>query len=160
MHKVVSNTTPIIALLKINKLSILKELYRTIYIPYAVYSEIEEGKNKFYYRDLNSEPWIIIEEIDDDQIKEILLDLDKGEAEAIVLAREINAGLILMDEKAGRQYAKQLKLSVSGTIGILLKAKENGLIESVKACLLELIDKGIYIKQSLLNKALQLAGEK
>ncbi len=160
MPRVVSNTTPIISLLKINKLYILKELYGTVFVPQAVYYEIEEGKNKPYYCDLTIEPWIIIKEIKNKQSRGFLFDLDEGEAEAIILAKELNAELILLDEKEGRRYAKQLNLTITGTIGILLKAKDRGLIASVKEDLLKLKEKGIWIKQSLLVKALKLADEK
>ena len=61
MLKVVSNTTPIIALLKIGKLSILKDLYGEISIPNEVFNEIEAGKNKDFYADLSKIEWIKIE---------------------------------------------------------------------------------------------------
>ncbi len=63
MHKTISNTTPILSLLKINKFDLLKELYGEIIIPNAVYQEIEKGKEKPYYKDLSLIDWIKIVQI-------------------------------------------------------------------------------------------------
>lgn len=71
------------------------------------------------------------------------LDLDKGEAEAIVLATEIAADLIILDESLGRFHAKHIGLKVTGTIGMLLKAKELGYITEIKPLLLELRTKKV-----------------
>lgn len=121
MPKVVSNTTPLISLLKISKLNILKELYSEIAIPAAVFQEIEMGRNKKYYQDLSKIDWINIIEIKDKQAVKYFLDLDEGEAEAIVLATEIEADLIILDEKLGRFHAKHTDLKVTGTVGCYLK---------------------------------------
>lgn len=67
--------------------------------------------------------WINIIEILNKQALKYFLDLDSGEAEAIVLATEINADLIILDERLGRYHAKHADLRVTGTIGILIKAK-------------------------------------
>ena len=93
MLKVVSNTTPIISLLKLSKLEILKDLYGQICIPFAVYREIEAGKSKGYYQDLLQVDWILISKVANRQTVMSFPDLDAGEAEAIVLAVEINADL-------------------------------------------------------------------
>ncbi len=133
MVKVVSNTTPIISLFKLNRLELLQKLYSQIYIPSVVYNEIEAGKTKKYYKDISRIDWINIFEIQDKQAVKYFLDLDAGEAEAIVLATEINADLILLDEKLGRFHAKHVDLKVTGTLGILIKAKSKGLIEELKS---------------------------
>ena len=78
MPKVVSNTTPIISLLKIGKLEILKDLYDEIYIPQEVFNEIEAGKHKKYYLNLLAFEWIKIEQIQDRKSITYFLDLDKG----------------------------------------------------------------------------------
>ena len=98
MLNVVSNTTPLISLLKLSRLSILREIYTEISIPFAVYQEIEQGKNKDYYLDLAEVRWINIIKIKDSNALKYFLELDAGEAEAIVLATELKADLLLMDE--------------------------------------------------------------
>ena len=150
MPKVVSNTTPIISLLKIGKLEILKDLYDEIYIPQEVFNEIEAGKHKKYYLNLLTFEWIKIEQIQDRKSIAYFLDLDKGEAEAIVLATESEADLILLDESPGRIHAKHAGLRVTGTIGILVKAKKQGLISELKPLILELKEKGVWLSESFI----------
>lgn len=159
MPKVVSNTTPIISLLKLNRLELLQELYKHIYIPTAVYKEIEAGKAKKYYKDLSKINWIHIIEIQDKKAVKYFLDLDAGEAEAIVLATEINADLIILDEKLGRFHAKHADLKVTGTIGVLIKAKSEGLIKQLKPLLDELTNKEVWISEKLKNEILKRVGE-
>jgi len=159
MRKIISNTTPILSLLKIDKLDLLKELYGIVIVPFAVYQEIEEGKEKPYYQDLTSLDWIEIRNIKNPNSREYLIDLDDGEAEVIVLAKEINADLVILDEIMGRRYAKRFEINLTGTIGILLKAKENGLVTSIKKLTSELVEKGTWLNPKLISKALKMANE-
>lgn len=159
MLKVVSNTTPILSLLKIGKLEILKNLYGKIYVPKEVFNEIEAGKNKAFYEDLSKIDWIAIEEIKNKKAINYFLDLDKGEAESIILASELEADLIILDETLGRFHAKQIGLSITGTIGVLLKAKELALIPKLKPILLDLKSKDIWLSDQLINKILKIANE-
>jgi predicted nucleic acid-binding protein len=159
MPKVVSNTTPIISLLKLKRLELLQQLYTKINIPSAVYKEIEEGKNKDFYTDLSKIQWINIIEIQDKQSVKYFLDLDTGEAEAIVLATELTADLIILDEKLGRFHAKHAELKVTGTIGILIKAKTEGLIDELKPLLNELTEKDVWISEKLKREILMKVGE-
>lgn len=159
MRKIVSNTTPIISLLKIGKLSILKDLYKSIIIPKEVFNEIENGKNKSYYINLLEIEWIEIKEIKDKKSLSYFLDLDKGEAETIILANEINADLVIIDEKLARYHAKHANLKVTGTLGVLLKAKRKGKIKSIKTLLNELKEKGIWLNDKLVERVLKLANE-
>jgi predicted nucleic acid-binding protein len=85
--------------------------------------------------------------------------LDEGEAEAIILAKELNADLLILDEKLGRDYAKKLNVRITGTLGVLLKAKEMGLIDSVRELLNVLVDKGVWLNPKLIEKVIKLAGE-
>jgi predicted nucleic acid-binding protein len=78
MRKIVSNTTPILSLLKIGKFSLLKELYEKVIVPTAVYVEIENGKEKPYYQDLTQIDWIEIQEIRNLDSKAYFLDLGWG----------------------------------------------------------------------------------
>ena len=159
MRKIISNTTPILSLLKIDKLNLLKELYGIVIVPFAVYQEIEEGKEKPYYQDLTSLDWIEIRNIKNPDSREYLIDLDDGEAEVLVLAKEINADLVILDEIMGRRYAKRFEINLTGTIGILLKAKENRLITSIKNLMSELVEKGTWLNPKLISKAIKIANE-
>jgi predicted nucleic acid-binding protein len=137
----------------------LKYLYGIVIIPFAVYQEIEEGKEKPYYQDLTSLDWIEIRNIKNPDSKEYLIDLDDGEAEVIVLAKEINADLVILDEIMGRRYAKRFEINLTGTIGILLKAKEKGLVTSIKKLISELVEKGTWLNPKLISIALKMANE-
>lgn len=159
MRKIISNTTPIISLLKVDKLNLLKELYEKIIVPTAVYLEIENGKEKSYYQDLTQINWIDIQEIRNPDSRAYFLDLDDGEAEVLILAKELNADLVIMDEIMGRRYSKQLGFNLTGTIGILLKSKEKGLIVSINDLLTELIKKGTWLSPKLISKAIKLSNE-
>lgn len=85
--------------------------------------------------------------------------LDEGEAEAIVLALEINASLILIDDREARLQAKRLGLRVTGTLGILLRAKKLGLIKSLREELDKLKGTGFRISKNLEEEILKAAGE-
>ena len=86
--------------------------------------------------------------------------MDKGEAEMITLAEEMNAEAVLIDDLKARKIAKLRGLNVIGTIGVLLDAKEKGVIKELKPLLDELIEKGIRIRRELYDHALELANEK
>jgi len=159
MLKVISNTTPLLSLLKIDKLDLLKDLYGIVSIPLAVFLEIEAGKEKPYYSDLTEYDWIKIENIRNIESRTYFFDLDDGEAEVLILAKEQDADLVILDEIMGRRYAQQLEFNITGTIGILLKAKEKRLISSLGTLLRELTEKGTWLNPNLISKALKLAGE-
>ncbi|WP_062428822.1 DUF3368 domain-containing protein [Treponema endosymbiont of Eucomonympha sp.] len=162
MHalKVVSDTTPILSLIKIDKVHLLHELYGTVIVPHAAYLEIEAGKSKdYYYADLHTIDCIHVEKISSLPRPPSPFGLNAGEAETIILACEQSADLVIIDEKCGRRYAKQKNLPVTGTIGILLKAKQQGFIDAVRPLLNELNRKHSWLSDSLVKKALMLADE-
>lgn len=138
----------------------MRELYGEISIPVAVYNDIEAGKQKGYYKDLTKIDWIKILPIKDKQATKYFLDLDLGEAEAIVLATELNADLVILDEKLGRFYAKHADLKITGTIGVLIKAKRLGLIKELKPLLYELTTKNVWISEKLIEEILTQVGER
>ncbi|SHI76442.1 hypothetical protein SAMN05443429_10489 [Cruoricaptor ignavus] len=160
MLKVVSNTTPVLSLLKIGRLEILRELYGEILVPQAVFEEIEAGKNKLFYQDLSLISWVKIEEVQNKNSLAYFLDLDKGEAEAIALAVETNADLLIIDEKLGRFHAKHAGLKITGTIGVLLKAKSHGIIQQIQPLLIELRNSSTWISDKFFSEIIDLAGER
>ena len=83
-------------------------------------------------------------------------DLDKGEAEAIALATEVDADWLLMDERDGRKTARSMKLKVVGVLGVLLKAQSNGKLHSIKKAMDRLQEKaGFYIRTDLYSAIIQ-----
>lgn len=130
--KVISNTTPIIALSALGKLDLLKELYGSVTIAQSVQMEIQHG-GAIEVPDLKSLPWItVVDDIRD--IKErLIFGLDEGEKQTILAALSCEDNcLVLMDERKGRKVASNLKLKITGTLGILAEAKRKGLIGSFR----------------------------
>jgi predicted nucleic acid-binding protein len=128
---VVSNTTPLIGLAVVGQFDLLRQLFGRIIIPEAVFAEAvlfgrEQGGAK---QEVTNADWIEVAAVSDRLAVDVLLDeLDRGEAETIVLARELHADWVLMDEKKGRRKLVELKQNKVGTVGILLKGKQAGLL--------------------------------
>lgn len=152
---VISDTTPIISLVKINQLHLLEKLFGKVLIPRAVYCELTE--NVIYEEEavqIRNCPFLLHEEVKNQESVKILRNvtgLDAGESEAIVLYEELHADFIVIDERKGRKVAKQLALKHIGTVGILLQAYDEKMItaEEVKECF-EIFDrKGIHMSEML-----------
>jgi predicted nucleic acid-binding protein len=159
---VVSNTTPLIGLASTQRFDLLRQLFGEIYIAQAVYDEAvvagrEAGGAK---QEVSTATWIKTVGVKDRLAVEVLLDeLDLGEAETIVLARELGAGWVLMDEKKGRRKLTQLGLPKIGTVGILLKARQVGLLPVIRPELEKLRRQSFSISQAVVDAVLREAGE-
>ena len=159
---VVSNTTPLIGLASIQRFDLLREIFGELIIAQAVYDEAvvagrEVGGAK---REVSTATWIRTINVKDRLAVDVLLDeLDLGEAETIVLARELGADWVLMDEKKGRRKLTQLGLQKIGTLGILLKAKQVGLIPALRPELDLLRQRGFGVSQGVIDAVLRQANE-
>lgn len=154
---VVSDTTPLISLMKINRLDLLRDLFFEVVIPYAVYDELTSNP-RFAAEAavIRESDFIQIMEVADDRCVRILRSvalLDQGESEAIVLAEGIEADLLLLDEVRGRNVAKRLRMNLTGTIGIILEAFDRGLLgkDDVLLCIDELRHNKRRISESLFD---------
>ncbi len=158
---VVVNTTPIIALALIGQLDLLQHLYREVVIPLAVQHEVlAGGSDGIGATELQRANWIRITPLQDPRRADLLLsDLDRGEAEVIALAQELNADLVVVDERLARRHAGRLGLALTGTLGVLLKAKEQGLVPAVGPLIDQLRHGGIRLSEAVVAEALKLAGE-
>jgi len=158
---VVANTTPLIGLAKAGRFHLLKEIFGKIYIPVGVYEEVVvEGRGRAGAREVDEATWIETVEVQDKLAVELLQDeLDKGESESIVLAKELEANWVLMDERTARKKLEALRIDKIGTLGILLKAKEMGLLKSVKPEVDKLRAKGFRISKHVYEEVLKLAEE-
>lgn len=158
---VVSNTSPISNLAAIGQLELLQQLYGNIIIPPAVYQElINSGDTDPATLAVQTVDWIQTQTISDRVMLEILqTNLDPGEAEAITLAVEINADRLIIDERRGRNEAIRLGLQVTGLLGIVLAAKQQGLIPLVQPILDDLRTNSFWIRDPLYAEILRLAGE-
>jgi hypothetical protein len=158
---IISNATPLIAFAKIGQLSLLQKMVNNLVIPEAVANEISaypQGQPGFI--DLQQETWIGVQSITSEQQVSLLLPkLDRGEAEVIALALERQAHLVLIDELTARKVAESLNLNVSGSVGILIRAKQIGEIVVVKPLLNAMTQEGIYFSQRFIDAVLRLVGE-
>ena len=159
IQPVISNNSPLVGLLGLNLLSLLRDLYTEVWIPRKVEKEFLRKDPIVRREALENAPWIKTVDLTDPQTASVHAELDDGEAEALALANEHDARLVLLDEKKGRQKAKKIGLTVKGIAGILLEAKEEGLIDVIKPLLIRLQDNGVYLSESLINNALRDADE-
>ncbi|MBW4516641.1 MAG: DUF3368 domain-containing protein [Timaviella obliquedivisa GSE-PSE-MK23-08B] len=156
---VVSNTSPILNLAIVDQLELLRRQFGEILIPSSVLEELrsdEERPGSQVIREAISSGLIQIQEVNNEPLAQLLKQtLDRGEAEAIALAIELNADWTLLDEREGRKVAKSLGLSVTGILGILLRAKQVGELESLQPVIDDLINKaGFRIAPRLLAQIL------
>ena len=150
---VVSDTTPLISLLKINRLDLLKELFGEVLIPQAVFDELTDDERFRLEADqIREKKFIVVKPVNNPESTNILkraTGLDQGESEAIVLTDELKADLLLMDEAKGRNISAQMGLRIMGTIGILMAAYEEDELSSdeVRECIAGLQHAGRHIGQ-------------
>ena len=159
---VVSDTTPLISLLKIGRLDLLKKLFGEIFIPQAVFNELTvDERFQMEANQIKNEKFILVKTVNNLEPVGILkraVGLDQGESEAIVLADELKADLLLMDEAKGRKVSVEMGHRIIGTIGILMAAYEEQKLTSdeVKDCIDGLQRSGRHIGQKhymmLLNR--------
>ncbi|NIM14014.1 MAG: DUF3368 domain-containing protein [Candidatus Aminicenantes bacterium] len=152
--KVVCNSSPVIGLAKINRLDIIEKLYQEIIIPEAVFDElITKGKDKDKTAEIKrliDRNIVTVQEVKNLELIRLLRkDLDYGESEVIALALELQADLVILDEKDARDIAEFYNLKKIGLLGILIRAKERGLISLVKGYMDKLINAGFRIDDSL-----------
>lgn len=156
---VISDTSIITNLIQLDQLLLLKDLFAEIVIPEKVKEELSkvEGQSRI----IEDKGWITVRSITNQELYDkIDLELDPGEAESIVLAIELEADVLLIDEKKGRRIAEKYGLRITGLLGMLLVAKERALIDRVKPVLDKLIyEIGFRINPKLYQEILKRANE-
>jgi predicted nucleic acid-binding protein len=158
---VVSNTTPILSLYKIGRLNLLQSLFSQIFVPMAVFNEISVlGRGKPGDNIFKTNDFIQVRQIQNVLAASLLRSqLDYGESEVIVLAEELGADFLVLDEKKARIIAQTAGQKVIGTIGILQIAKNRGLITNMKSQLENLIASGVWIDKKLYDLVLKSNNE-
>lgn len=159
---VVSNTSPLIALAGVGELDLLHAVCGDIMIPDAVFNEITvAGAGEPGAHEVANLAWIKRRPALNRQWVDALgLELDAGEAEAIVLGIECQADLIFLDERLGRHAARRMGLTVTGTLGILIAAEDLGTLEAVRPLLDALrANAGFWIGDALYDAVLAAANE-
>ena len=157
MPEIVSNTSPLIALASIGQFGLLRNLFGKIIIPPAVRAEVQSEAG---VAALAAADWIVIQPAQDMLAVQLLREeLDSGESEAIVLARELDAVLVLIDERAATRKARGIGLQTVGTLGVLLMAKNKGLVPDLKPLLDSLRQADFRMSDDLYRLVLASVGE-
>ena len=147
--RAVTNSTCLIGLERIERLDILPQVFNTVFAPPAVAKEVRKSLD-----------WLKVQAVANPSVVIALrTQMDEGEAEAIALALELENVLLILDDKKARRVAQQMRMKVIGTVGMLLKAKRQGVIAEVKPLLLKLTEADFRISQGIIQEALRLSGE-
>jgi predicted nucleic acid-binding protein len=151
MHKnIIVDTSCLIILTKINELNLLKLLYSKVIITSEIANEFGS----------ELPDWITVYPIDRNNIKLLFESkIDRGEASAIRLALTMPNSTIIMDDLKGRTFAKQFKLNVTGTIGVIIAARNKNIILSIKPILNKIKATNFFISKEIEEEALLLAKE-
>jgi predicted nucleic acid-binding protein len=160
-ERVVSNSSSLIALATIGRLALVKGLFQEIAIPRAVYEEVViQGQGEPGSKEVAEAEWIRTIPVQDQLAADLLHEsLDMGESEAIVLAQELGARYVLLDDELARRKANLIGLSVAGTLAVLLMAKDAGLIPTVGSVLAELRQTDFRMSERVYAAVLAKAGE-
>lgn len=152
---VVSDTSPLTALLAVNEADLLLKLFDEVIVPEAVRQELLRGHSKL-------PAWLKVQAVKNRaEAIRFAKTLDDGEAEAIALAREIHADRLLIDERKGRKVAQTEGIPVIGLLGVILLAKRRHLIPSARDLLFHVEkESGLYLSEDLKREALASVGEK
>jgi len=152
---IVINTSPLIFLYKIKRLEVLNKLFDNIYVPQAVLAELDSGNPDETTKILSAIPYKSLKVTNRIAVLGLLGRLHVGEVEAIIGAIEKGVKHVVLDDLYARNKAKQLKLEVTGTLGIIIMAKKTGLIENIHNDIKALTDAGMYISNKLIESILR-----
>lgn len=156
---IVSDTSCITNLIQINQFNLLSAIYTQIIITPIVKKELQQF-HLFSDETIKKLKLDIQTPINIAAVNELMLQLDAGESESIILAEELKADFLLADERKATRIANERGLTTIGLFGVILLAKQNNHIESVKLLLNDLRSKTTFhFSDSLYNKIIQLAGE-
>ena len=156
---VILNNTPLVALWVLDRFELLRDLFGAIVIPSAVHMEFLATEMENRLPKLANSPWIEIESVQSQRTVRTFVGLDQGEAEVLALAIERSARLVVIDERRGRRFAERLNMPLTGTLGLLLLAKERALLTEIAPEIARLQRNGLYLSPALVNRALSMANE-
>lgn len=157
--KIVCDSTTLIGLAKIGNLELLEKIFGEIFVPNAVFVEVvDRGKGRPGTKEVQDARWIRKRSVKDNRTVEMLVaEMGRGEAEVLVLGKELNANWLILDDERARNSAQSAEFHIIGLGGILLLAKQLGFIPAVKPLLDQLESKnfrlGIRVRKEILKKA-------
>lgn len=160
MPEVVADTSPLQYLFQLGRLDLLQRLYGEVWVPTGVVAEIEAGIARGVMLPLLSTlPWIRPRQAATGRILVLAPDLGVGEREVLALAAELSEPLVILDDSLARRFARRLSLPMTGTLGVLLKAKQLGLIDRLLPILDRLKSLNFRVDATTQAEVLALAGE-
>jgi predicted nucleic acid-binding protein len=165
MPAVVSDASVLICLGAVQQLQLLKEFYEEVFVPNAAWREVTAatGPRTGAAETLHAfqQGWLKVQTPNNPHfVSSLQSALGAGEAEAIALASELQAALLLIDESNGRKQAKALGLTVTGTVGVLLRAKQAGKLRELKPVLDTLVQQHNFrLARNLYEDVLRQVGE-
>jgi hypothetical protein len=154
----VSNSTPLIAFARIGELDLLRRIVGRVVIPTAVRDEITGATNRAGADEVQHAAWIEVR-TPTSVGGDLTVLLDRGEAHTIALAEELGASQVLLDERAARALASARGLKIIGSAGLLVRAKERGLIEAVHPYLKRMRAQGVRFSDRFVRALLNQIGE-
>lgn len=157
---VVCNTSPLLVLANIQRLGLLTQLYARLVIPGAVCDEIgaKADDAAAQMQALVATPLVTVQRATPQTLAGLPVDLGPGEREAIALALETAADLVVLDDQAGRRLARARGLQVTGTVGVLIEARSRGLLPALRPELGRLRDAGLWMADAFYQRLCQAEG--
>jgi predicted nucleic acid-binding protein len=154
------NTSPLFYLHRLGLLELLKKLYGHITVPEAVKKELIEGQAQGEdVPQLENYTWVEIRTVSMPRYLQLIADLGPGESEVLALATNHPLALVILDDKLARRIAGMQGFRLTGTAGVLLRAKQQGLVPALKPIIERLLDLDFRLKPDLVKATLELAGE-
>ena len=154
---VVCNTSPLLVLAKIQRLGLLTQLYTGLVIPGAVVDEVraKADDTAAQIQALVATPPVTVQRATPQTLAGLPVDLGPGEREAIALALETAADLVVLDDQVGRRLARVRGLQVIGTVGVLIEARSRGLLPALRPELDRLRDAGLWLADAFYQRLCQ-----
>jgi predicted nucleic acid-binding protein len=157
---VISNSSPLQYLYQADVLDLLPALFGQVCVPEAVVAELEEGRRRSVpLPTLADLSWLQVRTVRNRTLLPLVTHLGDGEKEVLALGRELSDALLLLDDRDARRHAHALELEISGTLGVLLLAKERGILDAVRPVLDRLQALRFRLDARTRQSVLELAGE-
>ena len=152
---IIGDSSALVSLATMDRLDLLEKIFGKIYVPQAVYDEVT----------ISYKPQSVkLKEFLSNKVVSVELDISKmglgqGELEAIALYKNMNSDFLLIDDRRAKKFAQLNGVNVIGSLGVMILAKESGLMESIRDDLEKLVSSSLFISQSLIDRVLMSVGE-
>jgi predicted nucleic acid-binding protein len=147
---IISDTSCFIVLTNINEMNLLQKVYGNVITTEIIAAEFGQPLPE----------WVKIRQVNDKNLQRVLeMQIDKGEASAIALAIETPYSTVIIDDQKARKIAERLGMNITGTIGVIIKAKERGIIPAIRPYIEKIRSTTFHLSEEIELKALKMAGE-